>query len=109
MMRWTVLLLLALLTAPVRAAPSSSERLQKALTILEAEKERLHIPGLAVAIVDHDRVALMKGLGVRDLATNAPVDSLTVFPIGSCTKAFTGMAAIVAQAEGKLSLDDSPR
>jgi CubicO group peptidase (beta-lactamase class C family) len=32
-----------------------------------------------------------------------------VFPIGSCTKAFTALAAEISQDEGKLSLDDSPR
>jgi CubicO group peptidase (beta-lactamase class C family) len=85
------------------------DRLERAVRALDAERERLHIPGLAIAIVEHDQVVLLRGLGVRDLATKLPVDSLTVFPIGSCTKAFTAMAVLVAQNDGRLTLDDPPR
>jgi len=67
------------------------------------------IPGLALAIVENDRVVLARGFGARDLETGEPVDSGTVFPIGSCTKAFTAMAAVISQDQGKLSLDDPPR
>ncbi len=67
------------------------------------------IPGLSLAIVENDQIVLARGFGVRSLETMEPVDSGTVFPIGSCTKAFTAMAAIISQDQGKLSLDDPPR
>ena len=101
--------------APARRAPAGSigpraesGRLERVRAALEAERRRLRIPGLAVAVVEDDRVVLLAGLGVRDLKTREPVDTGTVFPIGSCTKAFTSMLVMMSQADGRLSLDDSP-
>jgi len=87
----------------------SGDRLTRAATAIDGERQRLRIPGLALAIVEKDRVVLMRGFGVRNVEADEPVDSGTVFPIGSCTKAFTAMAAIICQEQGKLSLDDHPR
>lgn len=65
-----------------------------------------HIPGLSICIVKNGKVVLMKGYGVKDLATNDKVDENTLFMIGSNTKAFTATALATLDAEGKLSLDD---
>jgi CubicO group peptidase (beta-lactamase class C family) len=64
---------------------------------------------LAIAIVKDDRVVMAKGFGLRDVEKNLPVTADTLFAIGSCSKAMTAMAAAIAQDEGKLSLDDSPK
>ena len=45
-------------------------------------------PGLAIAIVANDRIVYSKGFGVRSKAGGAPVDTRTVFQIGSATKGF---------------------
>ncbi len=101
--------------APIQRTPappnsaSAIDRVARVKSALESERQRLHIPGMAVAVVEDDRVVLLAGLGVRSLETREPVDAGTVFPIGSCTKAFTAMAAVISQEDGKLSLDDSPR
>jgi len=95
-----------------RATPTREplgDRLTRAATAIDGERQRLRIPGLALAIVEKDRVVLMRGFGVRNVEADEPVDSGTVFPIGSCTKAFTAMAAIICQEQGKLSLDDHPK
>src|SRR5258706_10547487 len=77
--------------------------------ILEGQRGEQHIPGLAFVVVAHDRIVYLKTLGLRDLEHALPVTADTVFPIGSCTKAFTSMALAVSQDRGLLSLDDSPR
>lgn len=65
-----------------------------------------HTPGVAVAIVENDRVSAAKGWGVRSLEDRAPVTADTLFRIASCTKPFT--AALIGQLvdDGKLSWDD---
>jgi CubicO group peptidase (beta-lactamase class C family) len=68
-----------------------------------------HVPGVAVAIVRDGEVVYLKGHGVRDVATGEPVTPDTVFPLASCTKAFTTAALAVLVDEGKLGWDDPVR
>jgi CubicO group peptidase (beta-lactamase class C family) len=77
--------------------------------ILEGQRQEQHIPGLAFVVVAHDRIVYLKTLVLRDLENHLPVTEDTVFPIGSCTKAFTSMALAVSQDHRVLSLDDPPR
>jgi CubicO group peptidase (beta-lactamase class C family) len=76
---------------------------------LEQHRRDQHIPGIAFAIVRDDRVIYSKELGLRDLEHNLPVTPDTLFPIGSCTKAFTSMAVGLSQDRGSLSLTAHPR
>ena len=62
-----------------------------------------------LAIVRDDRVIYMQPMGVRDIEHNLPVTPDTLFPIGSCTKAFTSMEIARSADRGLLSLDDHPR
>ncbi|MEY2549653.1 MAG: hypothetical protein QOD64_2235 [Verrucomicrobiota bacterium] len=68
-----------------------------------------HIPGAVLAIVRDDRVIYMQPMGMRDIEHNLPVTADTLFPIGSCTKAFTSMEIARSADRGLLSLDDHPR
>ncbi|MDB5229819.1 MAG: serine hydrolase [Chitinophagaceae bacterium] len=65
-----------------------------------------NIPGLAIAIVKDGRVVMMKGYGVRDVKSQAPVDENTLFMIASNSKLFTGTALSQLDYYKKLSLDD---
>lgn len=100
-MKWLVVLVM--LCGRAVADPAAVRKL------LDERRQQLHIAGLAYAVVIDDRVVALDGLGLRDPARTLPATPDTVFPIGSCTKAFTAMAAAIASDEGKLSLDDSPR
>jgi CubicO group peptidase (beta-lactamase class C family) len=68
-----------------------------------------HVPGVAVAIVRDGEVIYLRGHGVRDLGTKEPVTPDTLFPIASCTKAFTTTALAILVDEGKLAWDDPVR
>ena len=70
-------------------------------------REKQKLPGLAVGIVVGDELVYAKGIGVRDVESQAPIDSDTVFRIASMTKSFTGLAILKLRDEGKLSLEDS--
>ena len=76
---------------------------------VEEKRKELGVPGVAIAIVKDDRVIFQKGFGLRDVERNLPVTADTVFAIGSSTKSFTAMAAVISQDAGRLSLDDSPK
>ncbi|MGH9839074.1 MAG: serine hydrolase domain-containing protein [Blastocatellia bacterium] len=91
------------------AAPDLAARLAAIEKTIEEKRKDLGVPGVAVAIVKDDKVVLQKGYGVRDIERNLPATADTLFAIGSCSKAFTAMAAVISQDEGKLSLDDSPK
>ncbi len=73
---------------------------------LRGEMREHRFPGMAVGLVAGGELVWASGLGVRDLATQEPVTSKTVFRIGSITKAFTGVAILQLRDAGKLSLDD---
>ncbi len=47
------------------------------------------VPGVAVAVVQDDRVLLLKGYGVRQLGEPGTVDENTIFQLASNSKTFT--------------------
>ena len=100
-MRLAGLLVLVLLAPTARADP----RADKIMEVIELERTSLHIAGVGVAVVLHGQVIVLGVRGLRDVEHRSPVTLDTVFPIGSCTKAFTAMAVGVAQDEGVMSLE----
>lgn len=64
------------------------------------------IPGVAVCVVKDGKVLVMKGYGVKEAGGTDKIDENTLFMIGSNTKAFTGTALAMLEADKKLSLDD---
>src|SRR5438093_4631506 len=64
------------------------------------------VPGLAMAVVKDGRIVFAKGYGVRELGKPAPVDTQTLFAIGSTTKAMTSASIGMLVDEGKLKWDD---
>lgn len=63
-------------------------------------------PAVAVSIVKDDRVIFAKGYGVINAKKGTPVDELTLFAIGSSSKAFTVASVGMLKDEGKLDWDD---
>lgn len=98
-------LVLVALGATAAPPPTLESALQR---VLEEQQRRLHIPGLAFVAVKGDRVIALRGLGLRDVERQLPVTADTLFPIGSCTKSFTAMAALASQDDGVLTIDDRP-
>jgi CubicO group peptidase (beta-lactamase class C family) len=64
------------------------------------------VPGLAIAVVKDGRIVFAKGYGVREIGKPAPVDTETLFAIGSTTKAMTAASIGMLVDEGKLKWDD---
>jgi CubicO group peptidase (beta-lactamase class C family) len=66
------------------------------------------VPGAAIAVVYRGEI-YSQGFGVRLLGGNKPVTPRTIFPLASCTKAFTTTALAMLADEGKLAWDDPVR
>ena len=62
-------------------------------------------PGLAIGIVAGDKLVYAKGFGVRRKG-GEPVDTRTVFQIGSATKGFLATTMAIAVDRGKFRWDD---
>ncbi len=67
------------------------------------------VPGVAVGIVHKGEIVYLKGHGLRSLTSADPVTPDTLFPLASCTKAFTTSALALLVEEGKLNWDDPVR
>jgi putative ATP-binding cassette transporter len=68
--------------------------------------DRGDIPGLSMVIISRDQ-QILKSYGHSNLADRTPVSTKTLFELGSCSKAFTSIAALKLVDEGKLDLDSS--
>jgi CubicO group peptidase (beta-lactamase class C family) len=90
------------------SGPRRPDGLDRIAAILEEQQAKEHIPGLAFVAVKDDRVVFRRFMGQRDRERKLPVTADTLFPIGSCTKAFTAMAVAASRDVGLLSLEDSP-
>jgi CubicO group peptidase (beta-lactamase class C family) len=66
------------------------------------------VPGAAVIVVTPESMAHLKGYGVRELG-GKPVTPDTVFPLASCTKAFTSAVVARLAERGRLRWDDPVR
>jgi YD repeat-containing protein len=67
------------------------------------------VPGVAVAVMQGDKVILLKGYGYRDLEKQLPVTPNTLFAIGSITKSFTVSTLGMEMDEGKVDWDKPVR
>ena len=102
-------LALAGLAPRVQAQESMEDRIAALAPELEAYiaagMKDFDLPGLAIGIVTGDRLVYAKGFGVRRKG-GEPVDTETVFQIGSTTKAFLATTMAIAVDKEKLAWDD---
>jgi CubicO group peptidase (beta-lactamase class C family) len=105
----TVLIGLVCLPISVLSQKPADKRLQGLDTLVARVLRDWHAPGVAIAIVEKDKVIYTGGFGFRDFEKKLPVTENTLFAIGSCTKAFTAAMLGILVDEGKLSLDKPVR
>ncbi|MDW3192246.1 MAG: cyclic peptide export ABC transporter [Cytophagales bacterium] len=81
---------------------------QKLLDKVDQEVTRLmrrgDIPGLSLVIHFGDE-QVIRTYGFADLTNQVPVSDQTLFQLGSCSKAFTGLAVTLLEQQGKIDLD----
>ncbi len=71
---------------------------------VQDEMAAQRIPGLALGIVENDRITYLRGFGKAD-DSGRPVTPRTPFIIGSIAKSFTALAIMQLVEAGKIELD----
>lgn len=100
-------ILAAALFAPAAgAAEPDPAAVDQAVT---AALQAWDVPGAAVVVVRGDQTLLLKGYGRKHADRPDPVTPDTLFPLASCTKAFTTALLAMLADEGKLGWDDRAR
>lgn len=74
---------------------------------VQAEMQRQRIPGLALAVLQGDRVLLSRGYGLSNVELHVPTSDSTVFQSGSMGKQFTAALVEMLVEQKRLRLDDS--
>ena len=89
-------------STPKFVAPKSLTELEARIrTVLDSAK----VPGMGLAIVRHDSIVYTGGFGRARLAPPLPATDMTLFRIGSTSKAFVALTAQALVREGRLNLD----
>ncbi len=99
---------LAVLLAPVTGFAAEPEPADARKLVEEALKA-WDIPGAAVVVVRGDDTLLLEGFGLRALGKPAKVTPDTLFPLASCTKAFTTTLLAMLADDGVIGWDDPVR
>ena len=94
---------------PTPARKSLPEKIAYFRRLTDTLRQKTHNPGMALAIVYDHQLVHKAALGYRDVARQLPVTTSTLFEIGSCTKAFTGVIASQLVRAGTLNWDDPVR
>jgi len=113
-MRILVIILCRLFIFPLFGSAQSNGKMQdeqsetlvfsKVDAYIAREMKRQRIPGLALAIVQGDRILYLKGYGRAD-SSGRPVTPETPFGLGSISKSITAMAVLQLAEAGKIDLD----
>ncbi|MBL7875918.1 MAG: beta-lactamase family protein, partial [Cyclobacteriaceae bacterium] len=105
MKKFLLLPLLFLLASPL-CSQNLAQQVKEFDAYVEASRKLYEVPGLAIMVVKDGKVIHSKGYGVRQLGTNQPVDSKTLFACASTTKAMTATCMGMLVDEGKVKWDD---
>ena len=74
-------------------------------TFVEEMMDAYDVPGVGLAVVEGGEISYVRGYGVRDVTTGAPVTPDTQFPVGSVTKSFTALGVMLLVEAGRIELD----
>lgn len=81
--------------------------IKKTEALIEEKVRTKQIPGCAIAVVYQNRVVFLRGYGVRKLGNQEPIDSDTVFQLGSVSKPISASLAAILESKGYLNIDDA--
>lgn len=87
-------------------AAEGRDRIAGLAEYIEQSMPDWNLPGLAVAVVYRDEVIFARGFGVKEVGRDDPVDTETLFQIGSVSKSFAAGAIGVLVDDGLLQWDD---
>jgi CubicO group peptidase (beta-lactamase class C family) len=74
---------------------------------IQERMKHYKIPGISIAVINNFKVEWARGYGVKDLETNEPVTTETLFQAGSISKPVAAMVALKRVEQGKIALDEN--
>jgi D-alanyl-D-alanine carboxypeptidase len=92
--------------SPAAAGGTFADRVDVITEAARANADAGMVPGLTVAVADHDETATL-AFGVSDLEAGTPMRPDDRFRIASITKSMTATIVLQLVQEGKLGLDDT--
>ncbi|HCA07214.1 serine hydrolase domain-containing protein [Chryseobacterium sp.] len=106
--QWALFLFTLLSSGPCSAQSRPTDPIRRTDSLLNVYQHE-NEPGMAIAIIKDGKVMYKKTYGLANLENKTPVTDSTAFNIASVSKQFTAFIALLAEKEGKLSLDDDIR
>jgi CubicO group peptidase (beta-lactamase class C family) len=97
--------LLALTLSTAVAEPSSIQTISQAIDKHYIDLDRNDVPGCAVGYAREGKLIYQRQFGMANLEHDIPIDSTTVFRIGSTSKQFVATSIAMLSLQGKLDLD----
>ncbi|TVX94686.1 beta-lactamase family protein [Paenibacillus agilis] len=85
---------------------SKKEKTKQIEQFIQNRMQESRIPGVSLVIVEKGTIAYQNGFGYADVAAKKPVTGETLFELASTSKAFTGLAILQLEKEGKLKRTD---
>src|SRR5215470_4262341 len=73
---------------------------------LQERMKHYKVPGVSIAVIKDFKIEWARGYGIKDVETNEPVTTETLFQAGSISKPVAAMAALKKVEQGKISLDE---
>ncbi len=89
--------------------PQDSVALSAQVDSLFLREIRPGTPGCAVGVYRSGEMVLARGYGVASIEDGRPITSRTTFNLGSVSKPFTALAALMLEQRGLLPMDDDVR
>ena len=87
------------------AGGAADPRFDALIAAVEAEREDLGAPGVAVAVIEDGKVTFARGFGSKDPDADVPVEATTLFRIGSVNKMLTAAGLLAQVGKGTVDLD----
>jgi CubicO group peptidase (beta-lactamase class C family) len=94
---------------PNNHLPDATTALHGLDNFVRTVMQEWRVRGLALAVIKENEIIYAQGFGERDEAQHLPVTAQTLFPIASCTKAFTTASMSLLADQGKLDWDTPVR
>jgi CubicO group peptidase (beta-lactamase class C family) len=89
-----------------QAHPLDAARISQLTDFVQNGMKLLDVPGVGLALLDHDKVVFAGGFGVRELGKPEKVDENTLFMAASNTKGMTTLLLARLVDDGKLKWDE---
>src|SRR5580692_9273383 len=89
-----------------QAHPLDPARIAQLTDFVQNGMKLLDVPGVGLALLDHEKVVFVSGFGVREMGKPEKVDENTLFMAASNTKGMTTLLLARLVDEGKLKWDE---